>query len=139
MTEEQIPEREVSLEGHEESILVVEDDRVVRNLADRMLSDAGYAVTAVASVKEATAALDAASFDLLLMDMVLPDGNGLDVARSVRTNGGKMAVLLCSGYFHGPDIHALMNVNGFRYMEKPIGSMQLLQSVREMLDENRSV
>ncbi|MDF7798931.1 PAS domain S-box protein [Pontiellaceae bacterium B1224] len=126
---------DLSLEGHGEAVLVVEDDTVLRDLTNRMLRDAGYAVTAVANVKEANAAMKNTVFSLLLVDMVLPDGSGLELVNSARSAGGEFAVLLCSGYPQEFEVHEAMNINGFRYLEKPIGSMQLLQSVREMLDE----
>ncbi|MDF7824983.1 PAS domain S-box protein [Pontiellaceae bacterium B12227] len=128
----------LSLEGHNETVLVVEDDTVVRELTDRMLGDAGYSVVAVGSMKEAQTELERGKIDFLLADVVLPDGNGLDFARNSREYG-HFPVLLCSGYSHGPEMYEAMQVNGFRYLEKPVGSMQLLQTVREMLDESRSV
>jgi PAS domain S-box-containing protein len=129
----------ISLEGHGETVLVVEDDPILRELSNRMLSDAGYVVTAIANVNEAEAALKGTPFELLLVDVVLPDGNGLDFVQRARAAGGDFAALLCSGYSQGADVHQAMQTNGFRYLEKPIGSMQLLQTVREMLDERRSV
>ncbi len=130
---------ECPLDGLGERILVVEDDAVLRELSQRMLRNAGYTVTAVATVKEAGELDGASCFDLILADLILPDGNGLDLARQIHTQRPETAVLLCSGYSHDPEVHQKMRRFGFRYIEKPVGSMQLLQTVREMLDETCAV
>ena len=127
-----------SLDGHGEVVLVVEDDTVLRELTGRMLGDAGYTVVSVGSVQEAQAALGRTKMDLLLVDMVLPDGNGFEFAVNAQKHD-RLAVLLCSGYSHSPEVHESMQVHGFRYLEKPVGSMQMVQTVREMLDESRPV
>ncbi|MEI6891332.1 MAG: PAS domain S-box protein [Pontiella sp.] len=138
LEEERPKESDRSLEGHGEAVLVVEDDVVLRDLMQRMLGDAGYSVVAVGSVEEARAELERTPVELLLSDIILPDGNGLELACKAR-EAGPLAVLLCSGYSHGPEVHETIQMNGFRYLEKPVGSLQMLQSVREMLDESRSV
>ncbi|WP_372797567.1 PAS domain S-box protein, partial [Pontiella sp.] len=137
--EEPEGQNERSVEGNGEEILVVEDDTVLRELSHRMLKDAGYSVESTASLKDAVEQEQQKMPDLVMADMVLPDGSGLDFARNLRERAPKLAVLLCSGYAHEQDIHEEIQQLGFRYLEKPIGSMQLLQTVREMLDELREV
>jgi PAS domain S-box-containing protein len=127
---------EVSPMGHGECILVVEDDPTLRELTSRLLKNAGYSVAAAADCNQAMQALEVGEgVDLLLADVVLPDGNGVELARAVRERIGRLPVLLSSGYSQDAGIHDAINANGFRYLEKPVGSMLLLQTVREMLDE----
>jgi PAS domain S-box-containing protein len=133
--EELIAYSEHSLEGVGETILVVEDDMVLRDLTARMLGDAGYSVRAVATLAEATNEVAANKFELLLLDVVLPDGSGMDFACTISEENSQCSILLCSGYSHDSEFHKKLSISGLRYVEKPIGSMQLLQIVREMLDE----
>ncbi|WP_372845040.1 PAS domain S-box protein [Pontiella sp.] len=128
---------EVSPMGHGECVLVVEDDPSVRELSSRLLTNAGYCVVAVADCGQAMQALAVdEGVDLLLADVVLPDGNGVELARRIREQVGPVPVLLISGYVQDANVHDAINANGFRYLEKPVASMQLLQTVREMLDES---
>ncbi len=129
----------VHAEGRGESILVVEDDPVLRELSERLLRDAGYEVVAASNRKEAEQALGETAFDLLLMNVVLPDGNGLEIAREAKVANPGLSVLLCSGHSHSSSTHDAMKSNDFRYLEKPVGTMLLLQTTREMLDEKLQV
>ena len=127
--------------GHGEFILVVEDDDTVRELSERMLRDAGYRVAMAANCEAAFQMLDSSDdeVDLLLSDVVLPDGNGVEMAREIRRRYAHVPVLLCSGYVQDAAAFDIMSANDFRFLEKPVAIMQLLQTVWEMLDEKRSV
>ena len=59
-----------------EKILIVEDERVVRNLLESIFARHKYSVTCAATLAEATAAVQRESFDLLMLDLRLPDGDG---------------------------------------------------------------
>ena len=90
-------------------------------------------------MEAARAALKDTPFDLLWIDIVLPDGNGIEVARAARRRVKALPVLLCSGYALDSETHDTIKGEGYRYLEKPVGTMQLLQTVREMLDEKPRV
>jgi len=137
--EEPVVDEIQSMEGNGEPVLVVEDDTVLRELTRRMLRDAGYEVLVVPSYSEAIEQSHDRVFDLIMADMVLPDGNGMELAAKLLEARPDMRVLLVSGYSHSSDVHAQIGQQSFRYLEKPIGSMQLLRTVREMLDEKGSV
>lgn len=139
LVDENKPRDARSLEGHGERVLVLEDDTVVRELSCRMLKDAGYDVKSAASVQDARTFMESDCCDLMMADMVLPDGNGLELAQELKGLRTDLRVLICSGYSQDPDVLDVIRKNNFRYLEKPVGSMQLLQTVREMLDESRVV
>ena len=65
-------------------ILVVDDDRRIRDLLSRYLAQQGYRVTTAASASEARAKLRGLDFDLLVLDVGLPDGSGLDLCKALR-------------------------------------------------------
>lgn len=127
---------DISPVGRGERILVVEDDATLRELSSRMLGDAGYDVTVAPDCATAEGLFgQVGGFDLLLSDVVLSDGNGVELAKRARQQDADLAVLLSSGYSQDSDLHDTMNGHGFRYLPKPVASMQLLHAVREMLDE----
>ena len=131
---------DISPVGRGERILVVEDDATIRELSGRMLGDAGYDVSVAPDCATAEELLgQEGGFDLLLADVVLPDGNGIELAKQARQRDAGLAVLMSSGYSHASEVHDSMNGHGFRYLPKPVASMQLLHAVREMLDEKAGI
>ena len=70
-------------------ILVVEDDPDIAELVDRYLSKAGFATDRVSSGRDALAAIAAKTPDLLVLDLMLPHLDGLEICRRVRANEQK--------------------------------------------------
>ena len=67
-------------------LLVVDDDRRIRELLSRFLMSEGYRVTTVESAAEARAKLEGLSFDLLILDVMMPGETGFEFARKLRTS-----------------------------------------------------
>jgi two-component system phosphate regulon response regulator OmpR len=65
-------------------LLVVDDDRRIRDLLSRFLSEEGYRVSTAETAKEARAKLGGLSFDLLILDVMMPGESGFDLAKSIR-------------------------------------------------------
>lgn len=100
-------------------ILVLEDDDSTRRVLDAMLGGLGHRVIGSKSVKEAKALLGVFVFDLLLCDLSLPDGSGLDVARHIPPDH-KVYKIIVSGYGDPEDI-ARSKAAGFdAHLVKPI-------------------
>jgi two-component system, cell cycle sensor histidine kinase and response regulator CckA len=120
-----------------ETVLVVEDDEQIRQLAARTLRGAGYRVLVAADGEEALSA--AAGFgspiDLLLTDVVLPRLGGPEVAARMRAARPDLRVICMSGYTGGPDDHQLVHEAGDRFLPKPFVPSDLLRSVRDVLEQ----
>ena len=67
-----------------ETILLVEDDEFIRDSVSRLLSGEGYAVTACADLRQARDALRRRMPELVILDVLLPDGSGFDLCREIR-------------------------------------------------------
>lgn len=118
-----------------ERVLIVDDEAIVRNLAERILTRAGYKVFACENGEEAVVFYRAAfsSIDLVLLDMVMPRLNGLDTLAELRQiNPGVKAVIL-SG-FSDHDGNALAQLGAAGFIQKPFQMQELLRGVREALD-----
>ena len=118
-----------------ESVLVVEDDPVVRELAVRTLRDAGYAVIEAAGADEArSAASSIGRLDLILSDVVMPGDGGPAIVRSIRGGHPEVRVLYMSGYAVG----TLTTEGGLApdtpFLPKPFTPVSLAQAVRVALD-----
>ena len=74
--------------------LVVDDDPAILQLLEEILQEAGFAPTCMTHAKPALAALADRSFDLLVLDQWLPDGNGLQICEAERTYHGNEAAVL---------------------------------------------
>ncbi|MBW3660439.1 MAG: PAS domain S-box protein [Gemmatimonadetes bacterium] len=127
--------------GGTERVLVVEDDDRVRRLAARILVGRGYAVRTAGTASEARAVASEQSIDLLLSDVVLPDGSGQDLAAELRRENGGFAVVYMSGYadldFFGRETRGIegdaLEVEG-AFLQKPFTTEDLVERVRESLD-----
>lgn len=101
-------------------VLVVDDDPSLRKMLGRMLKRAAFDVTEVESGKAALAELAARRFDVVLSDIHMPDGDGLDLLRSVRRIDLDIPVILMSGK---PDVQtaaSAIEFGAFRYLTKPL-------------------
>jgi PAS domain S-box-containing protein len=124
----------------DETILLVEDDRQVRALAQSILESYGYTVLAVEDPGQTEAICDqhAKSIKLLLADMILPKMNGRDVARRVATRIPDIRVLYMSGF----PTHNIVNQGilepGIFFLQKPFTAVALAAKIREVLDQPAS-
>lgn len=137
-TPDEEPDKAVSSttwQSEGERILLVEDNPSVRSLLEDGLSESGFVVFAAASVREAMDLFEKESgnFDLLLSDVVLPDGSGPDLARHLREQRAGLAVLLNSGYSDDRIDWSTILEEGFAYLQKPYALSDLFKVIRETL------
>lgn len=114
------------------TLLVVDDQRLVRNSIRRVLQPLGYRILEAGSGGEATEAFSqhGNSIDLMISDVVLPDVNGFDLARSMSERTPGLKVLLMSGCAHSPQ----EPVPKSSFIEKPFSTEELARAVRAALD-----
>ena len=118
---------------NDQRILVVDDENDLRMLVAERLGMEGYSVTEAARVKEAVRMLTQSDYDLMLLDVRLPDGTGLDVLKFMKEAGKSMPVIMLTGTT-GLDIAVESVRLGARdYVTKPAKLSYLLQSIRELL------
>src|SRR4030095_5556975 len=79
-------------------VLVVDDEEVIRDVLGTLLTREGYEVSAAASAAEAVAVFDSDPFDVVLLDLMLPDRPGLDVLRDVLRRDPDAVVVIVSAY-----------------------------------------
>ena len=99
------------------TVLVVEDDALIRMLLSEALTDAGYCVLEAENALKAIAVLSRHTIDALVTDIDMPGGlNGLDLARMVRSHQSNVAVLVASG---GHSLGSGQSLEGARFLSKP--------------------
>jgi signal transduction histidine kinase/ActR/RegA family two-component response regulator len=119
------------------TVLVVEDEQTVRDLAVRILTDAGYQVLGVASPQEAIRITEetAGPLDLLLTDVVMPGGiNGVDLANRLSVTRPRLEVLYMSGYTEEAAIRFGVPQGAARFLAKPFLPDDLLAKIADLLE-----
>lgn len=119
-----------------ERILVVEDDPTLRALIVETLAERGYAASGAESAASAQRTWDAAPqpFDLLLSDVVLPGGSGVELAERLAAVHPRLRVLLISGYPAENSRRLEEALAWARFLRKPFHPRELLDAVRATLD-----
>jgi signal transduction histidine kinase len=127
----------LDLRGHE-TILLVEDDPAILNLAMSMLKHQGYTVLCAATTQKATrlAECHAGDIHLLMTDVIMPEMNGQELAQRLMSLYPRLKCLFMSGYT--ADIIAPKGVldDGIHFIQKPFSMAALAAKVREALDGN---
>lgn len=123
------------LKGKGEKILIVEDEEGIREFARRSLSEMGYTVSVSATAFEALSIFRAESpkFDLAMIDVVLPDRSGIDLAGELFQLNPKTRILLNSGYMDHKSQWPLIEEKGWPFMQKPYSLAELLKKLRDVL------
>jgi signal transduction histidine kinase len=118
-----------------ETILLVEDEQQVRNLTRSMLGRQGYRILDAGSAAEALelARDTGAQIDLLLTDIVMPQMNGLDLAKEIRAARPGIKVLFMSGYTDSAVLQQGLLTAEVPFIQKPFTSAALHSKVREVL------
>jgi two-component system phosphate regulon response regulator OmpR len=120
------------MSGLEPHLLVVDDDLRLQELLRRYLSENGFRVTTAADAAEARANLASFAFDLVVLDVMMPGENGLDLTRALRREG-RVPVLLLTAMAEPED-----RVNGLEqgaddYLSKPFEPRELVLRIRNLL------
>jgi CheY-like chemotaxis protein len=128
-------EPETAPRGAGESILVVEDDALVRNYVVAQLDSLGYRPVSAADAAEGLQTAAAKGFDLLFTDIIMPGGrNGLQLAKKVRRLQPGIRVLFTSGYAESVLVHSGELDPGALLLSKPYGKLELARTIRAALD-----
>jgi DNA-binding response OmpR family regulator len=115
-------------------ILVVEDDEDLRQaLAEQLAVHPEFSVSLAASGEEATTAIRAGHLDLVLMDVGLPDADGRDVVRTVRSSGFQGPVIMLTGQDSEDDTIQGLDAGANDYVTKPFRFAVLLARIRAQL------
>ena len=115
-----------------QSILVVEDELLMRRTLHELLQREGFAVTTAGTVAEAIAEVNRRAFDLILLDIVLPDGDGLTACKRIRERHRTPIVILSTKH-QLADRVAGLEIGADDYIVKPFEAPEMLARVRAQL------
>lgn len=117
------------------SVLIVDDEAGIRTALRASFSRSGWDVQTASGVREAAQLLDKRVFHLVVSDMRMPDGDGLEVMRSARSISSTTAVILLTAFGNVADAVHAMRSGAFDYLTKPISFEQLEETAARVMDQ----
>ncbi|MGR8920554.1 MAG: sigma-54-dependent transcriptional regulator [Gammaproteobacteria bacterium] len=130
--DEEIAAMGAEVSAHRADVLVVDDEALFGKAVRRSLERAGFGCTHVTSLGAARAALGETEPDLILLDMRLPDGSGLDFLRELRADS-PVPVIVMTAYGEVSDAVTAMKYAASDYLKKPLDLDELLLNVDKVL------
>jgi two-component system, OmpR family, phosphate regulon response regulator OmpR len=125
----------VDIPDHAPHVLVVDDDRRLRDLLARFLTGSGYRVTTAASAAEARAKIENLVFDALVLDVMMPGESGFDYARSIRQTS-QVPILMLTARADTADRVTGLEIGADDYLPKPFEPRELLLRLGNILKRN---
>jgi len=107
------------------SILIIEDDALVRRTLTSQLAKRGFEVTAAATGEEGVEAYDGSDPDLVLLDVRLPDTDGLDVLRRIKDKNRRAIILVMTAFDDMKTTVEAVKLGAFEYLVKPLDATEL--------------
>ena len=120
-----------------ESILIVDDERGIRESLSAVLRDEGFAAEAVASGEECLQALSRRAYACVLLDVWLPGISGLDTLKQMRESNSDAAVVIISGHGNVETAVRATKLGAFDFIEKPLSIEKTILTVRNALRQRQ--
>ncbi len=113
-------------------ILIIDDDKDVRDAVERYLSQQGYRLTSAGDGRSAAKLLETQTFDLVLLDLILPDEDGLDIAREIRGHSS-VPIIMLTGRADEVDRIIGLEMGADDYIVKPFSLRELGARIKSVL------
>jgi len=126
-------DQEMHLRAVGASVLVVDDEEVIRDIFARALT--GYEVTKAGNGAEALALLDQRPFDVVVTDVLMPGGGGLDLLRSIKEKQPTQPVIVMTGYAGRDTVLDALKADADDFITKPVDLLQLKATVVRVLEK----
>lgn len=126
-------------------LLIIDDERNIRRSVQLILDGEGYECRTAADAKEGLALIPEFAPDLVLLDLLLPDRDGLSVLREIRDQAPRTVVVMISGHGTVQNAMEAVRIGAYDFLEKPVTKEKLLMTVRRGLEnlslheENRAL
>jgi len=115
-------------------ILVVDDDETIRTTMKAILEDEGYLVDLASTGKEAIQKTQDKNYNVALLDIRLPDMEGVELLKLMKDNIPKTRKIMVTGYPSMQNAISALNKNADAYLLKPVDVEKLLNTVKEQLE-----
>jgi DNA-binding NtrC family response regulator len=120
-------------------ILVIDDERVICDGCRLVLAPLGFTVESCLNGRSGMEAIRRGAFDLVLLDMKLPDIDGMDILKTVHQEKPDLAVIVMTGYFTVENVVAAMKLGADDYLTKPFTDDAIVFATQRALEKRRLV
>ena len=125
--------------GTASRILIVDDEVSMLEFLRLLLEEEGYAVAVANSVTRARERLQAGSYDLILCDVMMPDGNGLELLQEIKAKDDRSSVIMMTAYTSNKSAIEAMRLGAYHYVSKPFDVEELKVVVQKALEKTELV
>ena len=120
-------------------ILVVDDEVSMTDFLRLLLEEEGYDVSVASSMTEGRAQIGSQNFDLVLCDIMMPDGNGLDLLKEVKARDTRSSVIMMTAYTSTKSAIEAMRLGAYHYVSKPFDVEELKVVIQKALEKTELV
>ncbi len=120
-------------------ILVVDDEQSIRDFLRLLLEENGYEVATASSMEEGRGLFKEDRFDLVLCDIIMPDGNGLDLLREMKEHDSRASVIMMTAYTSTKSAIEAMKRGAYDFLSKPFDVEELKVVVQKALEKTELV
>jgi PleD family two-component response regulator len=114
-------------------ILVVDDNKINLLITEKLLNEYNYKVVTVLSGKEAIIKIQSDSFDLVILDIVMPEMDGYETCQKIKKIDPNILVVMLTGLLDNDAFHRSFEVGAVDFIKKPINKIELFVRVRNVL------
>ena len=116
-------------------ILVVDDEEIVLESCQAVLEEAGFEVVLVPSADKALKAMKHEDFTLLLIDVKMPEHDGMYLMQELKKRWPKKSVIVMSGYYTTDTINEAIRVGAATFIAKPFEPDELVETIRQIIEK----
>src|SRR5271163_3362430 len=120
------------------SVLIIDDEAAIRESLETLLELEGYGVESAGSGEEGLARIGERSFDLVLLDLALPDRNGMDLLAEIRLHDPGLSIIMVTAYGTVENAVSAMQAGAANFIQKPWDNEKLLADVRASVARHRA-
>src|SRR6204780_1612070 len=120
------------------SVLIIDDEAAIRESLETLLELEGYGVESAGSGEEGLARIGERSFDLVLLDLALPDRNGMDLLAEIRLQDPGLSIIMVTAYGTVENAVRAMQAGAANFIQKPWDNEKLLADVRAAIARHRA-
>ncbi len=113
------------------NILVIDDESVICNACHLILSEKGHTVERQLAGKSGLDALKSGQYNIVLLDMMLPDMDGMDVLKMIKKEKPEVCIIVMTGYSTVSNAVKAMKFGAFDYLAKPFTDDELIAAVEK--------
>lgn len=120
-------------------ILIIEDDQILTKNLQKFLQKEGFAVDIALSMSEGLDEIEINTYDCIVLDINLPDGNGFDLLTDLRNSKNKIPVIMVTARGQTEDRIKGLNLGADDYISKPVDSNELVARIGAVIRRNNNI